>query len=69
MAGHKKCDLCNQDKEAFTDNTTTSVTCSGKQISVFVQVSANPAVPDICNECFAKLIVKVGRKLKGEVIP
>ena len=68
MAAHKKCDLCGLQKDAFTDNTTTSVTCSGKVVSVFVQVSTSPA-PDVCNECFAKLIIKVGRKLKGEVVP
>ena len=67
MAKHKKCDLCNEIKEAFTDNTTQTVVCGGKTISIFVKVSSAPGLEDICNACFAKLTLKLAKKLKPEV--
>ncbi len=68
MANKKRCDICNQISEAFTDNTTSIVTCNNKQISIFVKVSTTAEVDDICNACFAKLLSKLGKKLKEEVV-
>jgi len=66
MADLKKCSICEQYADAFTDNTTQTVTLNQKDAAFFIQISLSPPRPDVCNPCFELLLLKLGKKLKGE---
>ncbi len=66
MAVLKQCSICEQYADAFTDNTSKTVSLYNKDASFFIQISLSPPRPDVCNPCFALLMVKLGKKLKGE---
>lgn len=66
MATLKKCSMCEAYADAFTDNTTKTVTLNEKDAAFFIQISLSPPRPDVCNACFDLLMIKLGKKLKGE---
>ena len=66
MAVLKECSICGQYADAFTDNTSKTVTLFEKDASFLIQISLSPPRPDVCNPCFELLLLKLGKKLKGE---
>lgn len=59
----KKCDICGEMKDAFTDNTTISVDMKDIVVRMFIQTSFTPPQPAICSDCFHLVLKKLAKEI------